>query len=203
MSARCTTVSTRSWRTSLPIAAWRVSAWTQSWASRAMMRSATAQPNRHGTWEASRRATSAPSGLDTPVTRTRLGRGEVTPRLWVYASHRRRVGYPLDRQRVSSQPHVDALVDRGVEDLVEGPRDDVVQLGVDLLLLPEEGLQVLHPLEIRNDHTARVGDDVRDQEDAALVKDGIRLRRDRGVGALGDEPGTDPSSILLGDLVLE
>src|ERR1700704_3328450 len=79
MTAMCTTVSTRSWRTSLPIAAWRVSAWTKSIDSRALIGSATAQPNRWGGGGAERRATSAPRGLDTPVTRTRLGLGWVNP----------------------------------------------------------------------------------------------------------------------------
>src|SRR5579864_784751 len=242
ITARCTTVSMRSWRMSLPITAWRASAWTKSISSRALTGSATSQPKRCGTCPARRRATSAPSGFDTPVTRTRFGvirptnldslygspdsfraspgasagtpdslyvkrgvpRGDPDPPalLWIDASDRRGVGDALHGQRIGGEPHVDPLVDRRVEDLVEGARDHVVQLGVDLLLLPEEGLQVLHPLEVGDDHTARVGDDVGDQEDAALVEDGVRLGRDRRVGALCDEPRPDASRVLVGDLVL-
>src|SRR5207253_2983566 len=155
ITARCTTVSMCSWRMSLPITERRVSAWTKSIASIALTGSATSQPKSSGTCGASRRATSAPKGLETPVTRTRCGRkGVMRSRLWIYPPNGGRVGDPLHRERVRGGAHVDPLVDRGVQDLVEGSRDHVVQLGVDLLLFPEEGLQVLHPLEVRHDHAA-------------------------------------------------
>src|SRR5260221_7841516 len=91
--------------------------------------------------------------------------------LWVNPSYHRRVGYALNGDCVCGEPHVDALVHRCVENLVEGPSDHVVELGVDLLLLPEECLEVLHPLEVGDDHAAGVGDDVWDHENSALVKD--------------------------------
>src|SRR4029077_12832646 len=145
LTAMWTTVSMWSWRTSLPMTACRVSACTKSIASTALTGSATSQPNRVGTCVESRRATSAPSGLETPVISTRWGTwadkpGGVTPRLWIYAPNHRRVGDPLDGERIGGQAHVDALVHGRVKDVVEGARDDVVQLGVDLLFLPEEGL---------------------------------------------------------------
>src|SRR5713101_622795 len=202
ITARCTTVSTFSCRTSFPTATWRMSAWTKSISSSALIGSLRSHPNRCGTCGASRLATSAPSGLETPVTRTRLGRAGVTPRLWVYPSHRCRVGHPLHRQRVRGEPHVDALVDRGVEDLVEGPRYDVVQLRVDLLLLPEERLQVLHPFEVRDDHAPRVGDDVGHHEDVPVVEDRVRLRRDRSIGSFRDQSCANATSVVAGDLVL-
>src|SRR5258708_37553375 len=77
-----------------------------------------------------------------------------------------------------------------------------MKLCVDLFLFPEEGLEVLDPLEIGNDHTAGVGDHVRDDKDAALVEDRIGIRRDRGVGAFGDQSSANPSSIALVDLIL-
>src|SRR5258706_8765423 len=202
MTARCTTVSTFSWRMSFPIATWRVSAWTKSISSSALIGSFRSHPNRWGTWGASRRATSAPRGLETPVTRTRLGPAGVTPRLWIDTAHRCCVGHPLHRQRVSGQAHVDAFVDRRVEDLVEGPRDDVMQLGVDLLLLPEEGLEVLDPLEVRDDHATRVGDNVGHDEDVPVVEDRVRLRRDRRIGSFRDQPSANSTRIVAGDLVL-
>src|SRR5262250_3034449 len=78
----------------------------------------------------------------------------------VDAADRGRVGHALDRQHVGRVPHVDTFVDAGVEDLVEGPSNDVVELRVDLLLLPEEGLEILDPLEVGHDHATRVGEDV-------------------------------------------
>src|SRR5690348_2892202 len=126
----------------------RVSACTKSISSSALIGSSVSQPKRNGTCDARRRATSAPRGLETPVRRTRLGAwGGISLRLWVNSPDRRSVGHALDRQRVCRAAHVDALVHRGVEDLVERPRDHVMELGVDLLLFPEEGLEVLHPLE--------------------------------------------------------
>src|SRR5437660_1373477 len=207
LTAMWSTVSMWSWRTSLPITACLVSACTKSIASTALTGSATSQPNSAGTWVDSRRATSAPSGLETPVMRTRWGvcdfkAGGVTPRLWIDPSNHRRVGNPLHGKRVGGQAHVDSLVHRGVKDVVEGARDDVMQLGVDLLFLPEEGLEVLHPLEVGDDHASSVGDDVGDEEYAAVVQDGIGVGRDRRVGAFGDQAGTDPRSVVRRDDIL-
>src|SRR6266566_2023647 len=207
LTAMWTTVSMCSWRTSLPITACLVSACTKSIASTALSGSATSHPNSIGTFAESRRATSAPSGFETPVMRTRRGvcetrAGGVTPRLWIYAPNHRRVGYPLHGDRVRGQTHVDALVHRGMKDVVERARDDVVQLRVDLLLLPEESLEVLHPLEVGNDHAACVGDDVWDQEYAAVVEDGIGVGRHRCVGTFGDQARPDPRSVVRRDDVL-
>src|ERR1700694_2482322 len=126
------------------------------------------QPKRNGTCGARRRATSAPRGLETPVMSTRRG---ITRRLWVYPSNARGVGYALDRKGVGRQAHVDPLVHRRVEDLVERPRDHVVQLGFALPLLPKERLEVLDPFEVGDDHATGVGDDVRNHENPSLVED--------------------------------
>src|SRR5437879_12635627 len=131
----------------------RVSAWTKSISSSAETGSSTSQPNSRGTRVARRRATSAPSGFDTPVMSTRLGTWGVMPpdyagELGIDAAHGRRVGDPLHGQGVRREAHVDVLVHRGVEDLVERPCDHVVQLGVDLLLLPQEGMEVRHALDV-------------------------------------------------------
>src|SRR5260370_27443754 len=124
----CTTVSMGRRRTSLPITDWRVSACTKSMSSLAETGSATSQPKSDGTGGARRRATSAPSGLETPVMRTREGEGGVTPRLWVNPPNARGVGDALHGQRVRGEPHVDVLVHGRVQDLVERARDHVVQL---------------------------------------------------------------------------
>src|SRR5579875_4095786 len=67
-------------------------------------------------------------------------------RLGIDAADGGGVGDPLHGKHVGRGAHVDMTVDAGVQDLVEGAGDHVVELGVDLLLLPEEGLEVLHPL---------------------------------------------------------
>src|SRR3954453_22458429 len=106
---------------SLPITERRVSAWTKSISSCAATGSATSQPKSCSTCGASRRATSEPSGFETPGTSTRRGlKGGTTSRLWIYTADRRRVGHALHRKRVRGGSHVDALVHRRMEDLVEG-----------------------------------------------------------------------------------
>ena len=78
----------------------------------------------------------------------------------------------------------------------------MVQFRVDLLFLPEEGLQVLHPFEVGHDHAAGVGEDVWHHENAALVEDRVGFRRDGGVGAFGDQPGSNAPRVVASDLVL-
>ena len=80
---------------------------------------------------------------------------------------------------------------------------DPLELVVDLGLVPEVAVEVLHPLEVADGHAAGVAQDVRDQEDAVLEEDRVGLGRRRAVGRLGDDPGLDPAGVALGDLVLE
>src|SRR6266849_4176805 len=123
--------------------------------------------------------------------------------LWIYASYRCRVGHALNRQGVRGGAHVNPLVHRSVQDLVERARDHMVQLRVDLLLLPEESLEVLHPLEVRHDHATGVREDVRNHEDPTLVKDGVRVGCYGSVRAFGDEAGPNAFRVLTCDLVLD
>ena len=51
--------------------------------------------------------------------------------------------------------------------------------------------QVLQPLKVRDNDTARVEVHVWQHDNAARVQDGIRSRRGRAVGALGDDLGLD------------
>ena len=74
---------------------------------------------------------------------------------------------------------------------IERLRDDVVELRVHLGLLPEVLLEALHPLEVRHDHAAGVGEHVRQNEHAHVVEDDVRGRRDRAVRALDDHPRLD------------
>ena len=82
------------------------------------------------------------------------------------------------------------LASRSLRDpprLVERARDDVVQLRVHLVLLPEVLLEALHPLEVGDDDAARVREHVGQDEDAALVEDLVGRRRHRAVRALADD----------------
>src|SRR5439155_16976246 len=65
--------------------------------------------------------------------------------------------------------------------------DRLLEAAVHLDLAPVLHALVLDPLVVRDRHAARVGDDVRDQLDAALGEDAVALRRGRTVGALGNQ----------------
>ena len=58
----------------------------------------------------------------------------------------------------------------------------------DLVAVPEEPAEVLHPLEVRDGDAAGVREHVRQDGDAALGEDRVALDRRRPVRALGDEP---------------
>src|SRR5215475_11473986 len=62
----------------------------------------------------------------------------------------------LDRKAVRGTAHRDVPLLHLRPRLVERLRDDVVELRVDLGLLPEVLLETLDPLEVRHDHAARV-----------------------------------------------
>ena len=74
---------------------------------------------------------------------------------------------------------------------------------MDLLDLPVEALAVLHPFEIGDGHTARVGQDVGQNHDALLLKDGISLRGHRAVGEFEHDPRLDAVGIGDVDHVLQ
>ena len=58
---------------------------------------------------------------------------------------------------------------------------------VHFLLFPEVAVAVLDPFEVRRRDAAGVGEDVGNDEDAALVQLLVGLGRRRAVGALGDD----------------
>src|SRR5262249_42531017 len=59
----------------------------------------------------------------------------------------------------------------------------LVQAVVDFLQRPGEVLQSLHPFEVRNRDTARIAEDVRQNENAAIPEHFIGFERGRAVGA--------------------
>src|SRR5690606_8108919 len=77
------------------------------------------------------------------------------------------------------------------------------KLAVDLFDIPEERLQALDPLEVRDGHAARVRQDVRDDLDAPLGQDIVGLRRGRAVGAFHNHAGLDVVRVVFGDLVFK
>ena len=112
--------------------------------------------------------------------------------LRVQAAHRGGVGDALDGQQVGGGAHVDRLPCAASSSVSsEGLDHDLLELLVDLASLQKSRLQVLDPLEVADRDAAGVAQDVRDQEDAALVEDLVGLGRRRAVGGLGDDLGLD------------
>src|ERR1019366_10135837 len=89
-------------------------------------------------------------------------------------------------------------------DLGEGRLQNAEELIDDLGLPPEEALQVLHPLEIRDYDAAGVAEHVRDKEDfRPLIEDYVRLGVGGAVGGLGEDAALDLAGVGGGDLALQ
>src|SRR6266568_6464650 len=74
---------------------------------------------------------------------------------------------------------------------------------LDLFELPVELGAALHPLEIADHDAARVREDVRRDQHAAIREQAVRLRGHRTVRALHDDAGAYLVSVVAGDLALE
>ena len=68
---------------------------------------------------------------------------------------------------------------------------------VDFLFGPEIAVAVLHPLEVRRRDAGAVGEDVRHDEDAALVQVLVRVGRGGAVGALDDDLGAIAGALSI------
>lgn len=107
-------------------------------------------------------------------------------------------------QRQRRQPHRDRLLPAQIQLLQELPFQNPGQLVQPLRLAPEEALQILHPLDMRDDHAARIAENIIDQENLApLLKDRIRLRRGRPFRALRENAALHFRRVPPGDLPLE
>src|ERR1700694_850403 len=138
-----------------------------------------------------------PGSYDRPRARDRK------PELRVDTSGLAGAGNLVHREGVGSGAHRDFAAVGSLADLLVRARHDVSEALVDLALLPEEGLQVLHHLEVGNGYTAGIGDDVRDQEHAFLGEDVVGFRGSGSIGSLGDDLCPHPIRIALVDLAFK
>src|SRR4029078_9239264 len=124
----------------------------------------------------------------------------ITLLLGIEAADPMRLGHPADalHQGRRSQRDLFALGRR--PDPVDGARHDLLKTRDDLALPPEVVLEPLHPLEVRHDDPARVGENVRNHPHPALVEDRMCLRGGGPVGSLYDEGGLHPIGVPLVDL---
>ena len=78
----------------------------------------------------------------------------------------------------------------------------LLQPSADLLAVPEQPAEILHPFEVRHGDPAGIREHVGEHRNPTLGEDRVRLDRRRAVRPFGDEPGLDPVCVLLGELVL-
>ena len=89
------------------------------------------------------------------------------------------------------EPRVDLIALGARPDLVSSCKDLTPQAIVDLFESPGQCGAVLGPLEVADDHAARVAQDVRDDEDAVGAEDRVGVRADRAIGRLSEDPCPD------------
>src|SRR5436189_6071111 len=123
--------------------------------------------------------------------------------LRIDAARRGGLRNPLNGEAVGAEPHRNVAVLVDGPGLVERARDDVVQLRVHLGLLPEVLLEALHPFEVGDHDAAGVGEDVRKDDDALVLEDLVRARRDRAVRPLDDDLRLHLVGVLRRDHLLE
>src|SRR5205814_655163 len=126
--------------------------------------------------------------------RLRLQSRKQSPRLFglLHASH---------AKAQCRQAHRDFLFAAQVEGLCERALQDAEEFVHHLALRPEEALQILNPLEIRNHHAARVAENVRDYKNvAALFENNVSFGCRRSVGGLGQNAALNFAGVGCGDL---
>ena len=70
----------------------------------------------------------------------------------------------------------------------------------DFAFVPREGLQVLYPFEITDDHAPGIAQNVRDDQDPFFLQDTICFGRGRPVRSLSDDSGVYPIRVITVDL---
>ena len=79
----------------------------------------------------------------------------------------------------------------------------VLEAAADVVAVPEQAAEILHPLEVRDRDPAGVREYVREHRDPAPGEDRVRLQRGRAVRSLGDHPRLHARRVVTRDLVLE
>ena len=82
----------------------------------------------------------------------------------------------------------DLMLFRASDHLGEGMLEDAEKFVGHFRFAPEKTLQTLHPLEVGNDHSSGVAENVRNDKDLipALLQDQIRFRRGWAVRGFGE-----------------
>ena len=74
-----------------------------------------------------------------------------------HAANAHGLGQTIEAHHEGGQTHIDLLFLGEKVHLAERFHDDILQPGIDVLLAPELGLNILHPFKIAHRDAARVG----------------------------------------------
>ena len=85
----------------------------------------------------------------------------------------------------------------------EGLDHHSLQAAVHIVFIPEQLLQILHPLEVGNSHASRIRKNVRNDHDPALVQRGVGVGSCRTIGCFRDNARLNVIYICHRDLVLK
>src|SRR5207248_822123 len=113
-----------------------------------------------------------------------------------------RAGDLPDRGHHRGLPERDRLLLRHRPHAVECIGHLVGKLDANLLAVPEQPAEILHPLEVGHGHATGVREDVRHDGNAAVGENRIRLERRRAIRSLDHELRVHAARVLAGDLVL-
>ena len=85
----------------------------------------------------------------------------------------------------------------------EGFHHDALQATVNVVFVPEQLLQILNPLEVRNRDPTRIGENVGDYHDPAVVQHGVGIWGSGSVGSFGNDASLDAICVFKGDLIFQ
>ena len=91
------------------------------------------------------------------------------------------------------------MLAHGVHHFAEGAHHDLLQARVHFLDVPHEPFLVLHPFEVADGDAAGVGENIRQDDDAAAREDFISVRRGGAVGGFHNDAGLHGLGIVEGD----
>src|SRR5690606_14826533 len=110
----------------------------------------------------------------------------VTCRSGIHAAKPLHRCHPAYREHVRGSAKIHCMPLRQLFHLGEPLRHALAQAIVHHVFRPEVTAAVLHPLEVRNGYSARICEDVRDNENALVVENGIRSCSSGAVGGFHD-----------------
>lgn len=140
-----------------------------------------------------------PTHLESPA-RPPLNLGA----LWIQASDTLTRANPLYSDGQRSVAATDATGGYACLDLVEGGAQNLFEPAQNFLFAPKEPLQVLYPLEVRDDYATCITEDIRNDENVrSLIEDGIGSGGRRSICTFREDSTLELTGIRLSDDALD